>query len=498
MSALTAFDHSYDASSVDALHRQYSVPLSMAYVLKRGAVDHRYWCRFWLGWDPHDGQVAWGENEAQESYLVTGRRAGKSTGQAAKMLRRMFHREETEHLNCSITMDQAKIVTDVAASMAMSSPRFQGLVTSYSHSPFPCLELTNHSRLWARSTQRRGQFIRGHSYHSVNYDEIAWGMLLDLEVLFPCLLDYGGPFSGTTSPRGQGWFYQQVKRVMEARERETALMGFSSEQARRLSSYYFQRGPSTDNPIITFEEVERQRRMLSPKSFAQEVMGEFVPMENALFTEDDVSRVPVGIRDDDLELEQEEPEAEGVYVSGWDLGRKKSWAVGITLRVDCRPWRGVSRVRLHKCEWPDIADAYVKETLTWRARPLVDETGVGDAFIGLVKPRRVPVEGFMFNAKSKQELLEGLQMAVQERRVVIPPWMELIEQMPLYTWDGSDDSDETYDDLMAFALAVEQAKRTPAAGRPIVTGARRNLTVLGGQGPHRARLKDDRFKGWER
>ncbi len=497
------------------VQEELGLPESLRYVLERGAEDVAFWSRFWLGVEPHPGQEEWCSSPAKEAYLVTGRRWGKSFAAALKFLWRMFHQPRTAHLNCSITMDQAKIVVERAASLALASSRFSPLVKEYLLSPFPVLRLRNGAELWARSTQRRGQFIRGRSYHSVNYDEIAFGERSDLEVLWPCLIDYAGPFSGTTTPKGQNWLFFECQRVAQEAQEEGARLELTPElrrmarylprgwEGRWLLDYFFKRGPSFENTFLPQEELRRMAARLPQLAFAQEIEGLFVPTEHTVFALDDVARWPLGIRDDDLELPKEQggnersPQADAVYVAGWDLGRKKSWAVGITLRVDCVPWRAVSRVRLHRTEWPDIADAYERETRFWRSRPLVDSTGVGDPFLGFIAPRRVPAEGFQFTGPSKQKLLEGLQQTVQERRVKIPAWTELIDQMLLYTWDQAErDQEETFDDLMAFALAVEQARLHPVAGRVIEVRGARDFSVIGRGAPHRPRFRDPKFRGW--
>ena len=114
---------------------------------------------------------------------------------------------------------------------------------------------------------------------------------------------------------------------------------------------------------------------------------------------------------------------------GWDLARKMDWTVGIGLDEDghvCealrfqKPWH----------EQVDIIKKFVRGTPA-----LVDETGVGDPIVEALKlpvrrgsgngadvielscPR---LEGYKFTSASKQMLMEGLAMAIHERRVRYP------------------------------------------------------------------------------
>lgn len=171
---------------------------------------------------------------------------------------------------------------------------------------------------------------------------------------------------------------------------------------------------------------------------------------------------------------------------GWDLARKLDWTVGIGLDKDgyvCealrfqRPWN----------EQVKIIKSCVKNTPA-----LVDETGVGDPIIEAIKlpqqgyggnvieltcPR---LEGYRFTSASKQMLMEGLSLAIAERRVRFPEGPISIELLNFeyeftrlgirYCMDEAtpvltDDlqwvpvgSLETGDDLLAFDEDVEPGR----------------------------------------
>jgi hypothetical protein len=58
---------------------------------------------------------------------------------------------------------------------------------------------------------------------------------------------------------------------------------------------------------------------------------------------------------------------------------------------------------------------------TGRVRALVDSTGVGDPILeALRKEGRSNFEGYNFTSASKQKLMEGLAVAVQQSRIRIP------------------------------------------------------------------------------
>lgn len=99
-------------------------------------------------------------------------------------------------------------------------------------------------------------------------------------------------------------------------------------------------------------------------------------------------------------------------VWGWDLAKSVDWTVGIGLDEDGRTaafsrWQGA---------WEATIERIVAET---RAPALVDSTGVGDPVLEALQ-RRGPFEGFKFTQQSKQQLMEGLAVAIQRRQVHFP------------------------------------------------------------------------------
>ncbi len=93
---------------------------------------------------------------------------------------------------------------------------------------------------------------------------------------------------------------------------------------------------------------------------------------------------------------------------------------------------------------------------------LVDSTGVGDPIVERLQTKRNTVSGFKFTAQSKQQLMEGLVLAIQQRRIHFPDgWLrtELESFEYRYTRTGATYSapDGLHDDcVVALALAWQQ------------------------------------------
>jgi hypothetical protein len=100
---------------------------------------------------------------------------------------------------------------------------------------------------------------------------------------------------------------------------------------------------------------------------------------------------------------------------GWDLARAKDWTVGIALDVD----GAVCRFYRFQHPWQETTEWVKQETAGKPA--LVDSRGVGDPIVeNLQRDGKGRFEGYAFNPygdSSKQKLMEGLQVAIQQRNM---------------------------------------------------------------------------------
>ena len=102
-------------------------------------------------------------------------------------------------------------------------------------------------------------------------------------------------------------------------------------------------------------------------------------------------------------------------VWGWDLAKSVDWTVGVALD---REWK-VCRFERFQRPWLETLVVIRQETGACPA--LVDSTGVGDPLVEAMQRGGMRVEGYRFSDSSKQQLMEGLMMAIQERKVRFPP-----------------------------------------------------------------------------
>jgi len=488
----------------------YGLKHEMVAKLVRGLVDARYWANEWLNWDPHPGQLFWMSHRAKRAILCTGARYGKSEGEAVRRLRRMFYRPGTRHCNTSITMDQARIVYDKAVSIGEASEKFSVFFKRKVESPFPSLELTNGAELWVRSTQRNAVYIRGHSFHEMNDDEMAYGKRKNWdEVLSQRVMDYDGSLTGTTTPRGAN-YVKDLALLYESIMRKQLSLGVPVSRL----SYVFRRGPTHENPHIPRTAL---RRMLSlpPRAYDQEVGGLFVDVEDQLLDGDTVTE----ITDPDLNPHMSEsgewlgaeqvPDPDGVYVLGVDLARHRAWTVGTLMRCDVKPAYVVGRFRLHRQPFPEQKRIIENMAREWRADLWYDATGMGDSLGEFFEVPSFPYDfgaGGLHTERhtslAKYNLMTALKVAAETKSIRLQFWPELDFQLRHWTWSGSNDEDDdetkaqTWDDLMSLALVVWGVNNAATGPRTVLTAGTRTTARLmntGDEGRESTSSALDRF-----
>ncbi len=102
---------------------------------------------------------------------------------------------------------------------------------------------------------------------------------------------------------------------------------------------------------------------------------------------------------------------------GWDLAKSVDWTWGIAL---CEHGSVCRSVRFQR-PWQETIDTIVRQGTAHRT--IVDSTGVGDPVLEALQRHpecRGQYEGFKFTAPSKQQLMEGLAVAIQQRTITFP------------------------------------------------------------------------------
>lgn len=108
-------------------------------------------------------------------------------------------------------------------------------------------------------------------------------------------------------------------------------------------------------------------------------------------------------------------------VWGWDLAKSVDWVVGIALDKNGH----TCRYERWQAPWEVTTDRIV--AMTKKTPALVDSTGAGDPVLGALQKRTPGVfEGYHYSPASKQKLMEGLAVAIQQHEIWYPDG-ELLE-----------------------------------------------------------------------
>lgn len=211
--------------------------------------------------------------------------------------------------------------------------------------------------------------------------------------------------------------------------------------------------------IIPHEEVEDAQRVLPPEVFAELYLAQASDEGGSPFGYSAIGECTVG------GLSEAEP-----VVWGWDLAKSEDWTVGIALDREMR----VCRFLRFQRPWLETVMAIRQEV--GQAPALVDSTGVGDPIVEALARGGMRVEGFKFSERSRQQLLEGLALVIQERKVRFPAGPLVVELESFgYEYRSRDGRftgvrysvpEGLHDDCaMALALAVRHAEDVRFRGR---------------------------------
>ena len=200
----------------------------------------------------------------------------------------------------------------------------------------------------------------------------------------PTLTDMKGGAWFMSTPKGKNDFYKLWMRG------QTGEDGWASWQM-----------PTSTNPFIDISEIWSAEKDLPALAFKQEYLAEF---------NDNVAN-PFGfqfIKQCTMPQSIEQPVCYGV-----DLAKSFDWTVIIGLDR----FGQVAYFERFQKDW-NITKQIILQLP--KAPIKVDSTGVGDPIVEDLQRQRPNVFGFKYSATSKQQLMEGLQSAIHQRKVGFP------------------------------------------------------------------------------
>jgi len=130
------------------------------------------------------------------------------------------------------------------------------------------------------------------------------------------LADRMGKLDLVSTPNGRNWFYRKMKALKD-----------------RPKKAYVQSGDSRENRFISKEYLKMQIEYLSDKRVAQNIMGVFVDSGGEIIPGRYVDDALIAGITGNKAVKRDTEDRQRLCLSGWDLARKKTATVGITIEV---------------------------------------------------------------------------------------------------------------------------------------------------------------------
>ena len=337
---------------------------------------------------PHEGQRNVLESTARFRVLMCGRRWGKS------LISKQYTITESlaGNINAYITptYSLAKVFFDEIAKLIPNE------VATANKSDLVFKFVTGGEIRFF--TGERLDNLRGLKFHNVIIDEACY--ISNLEdawnnAIRPTLTDYQGRALFISTPRGKDFFYRLYLRN-----------GDKDFQSFKYTTY--------DNPFINNQEIDDARASLPTAVFEQEYLAN--PMENAAN--------PFGmdfIRANIQALSQNNAICYGIDVA-------KSYDYTVIIGLDAHG--SVCHYERFQADW-NATKEKIKQLD--KVPKVIDATGVGDPIVEDLQRDDYMIEGFKFTSTSKQQLIEGLVLAIQQGLVKYPDGT-IVDELSLFEY----------------------------------------------------------------
>lgn len=345
--------------------------------------------------------------------------------------------------NISITQDQAGIIFLKVVDLIGRSVILKPLIDKIRHSPFPHIIFKNGSEIWARSTYNKGEYLLGHDFDYINFDEAAYdpaGEWVVEAVLKMRLADRDGVLDYSSTPNGLNWFFKKCEAIK--RNRRGAVV----------------HGSTFENPHLSKKYLGDLKKGFSESRIAQHLHGRFTSFEGRLFPENVINMCLINSRN------KSRLNPDGFFIHGWDLARKVTHTVGITIDAKAKPYSVVETVRMQR-EWPTVIDSIKRRHRKYGGVTIVDSTGLGDVVLSELND--IGAVGFNFGGGNRDLLLANFERAVFSGEILWP--YEEFPDTGGSIWSLTDEiraMDKMYanvgDGVCALALALWQVRERSA------------------------------------
>ena len=252
--------------------------------------------------------------------------------------------------------------------------------------------LANGAIIWFKGADK-GDSLYGEDVHAAVIDEATRCKEESWHAIRSTLTATNGPIRIIGNVKGRkNWAYRMARRA-ESGEEDMHYARITAHDA-------------ADAKVIDKDEIKDAERQLPAEVFRELYLAE--PSDDAAnpFGIDAINRCVKPLSDGDA------------VVWGVDLAKSTDWTVAIALDAD----GSVCGVERWQGPWEGTINRIIG--LTGQTPTLVDSTGVGDPVLESLQKRGrdhgARYEGFKFSSSSKQQIMEGLAVAIQQKHITFP------------------------------------------------------------------------------
>ena len=210
------------------------------------------------------------------------------------------------------------------------------------------------------------------------------------EVIRPAISDTQGRVLFASTPKGKNWFFDMWTRGQDPLQKE-------------FQSWRF---PTSDNPLITQDEVDQAKQSMPIDVFNQEYLAEFL---------DDAAGVFRNVHKC-MGSKPEEPHDRKSYYAGLDLARLTDFTV---LTILDNYGNQVFFDRFNLLDWAIQKERIISVCNKYGASLLLDSTGIGDPILDDLSRSGLNVDGYRFTQESKKKLIECLMLSFEQEKIKI-------------------------------------------------------------------------------
>jgi hypothetical protein len=257
------------------------------------------------------------------------------------------------------------------------------------------IDLTNRGYIEMWSLQDKDA-SRGRHYKRVIINEAAKVPYLEYSwnnVIRITLMDLAGGAMFGSTPKGINYFKSLYDRGNDPHEKEWASF--------KRSTY--------DNPFIPVSEIEEVKRTVPEIVFQQEIMGEFINMEGAVFRRIQEAAVLEPL---------EGPIEKHTYVAGVDVAASVDYTVVSIFDADSKDM--VFMDRFNRVDYNVLEDRLAAVNERWHlVNMTIEANSIGQGVIDHLRTRGVVVIPFTTTSSTKQTIIQGLQSAFEHNLIKI-------------------------------------------------------------------------------